>query len=219
MIKITDSVREIVDHNPSLQLGLAQRLTNLSQLARHIHAAVEARSKKSVKVTAITMALSRLQSELPDPGDREPLRLADRLTVQRGLTIITFLNTPKCHEGLPDVQQRIRTSDGYLTITEGIREITLICEARKLDLVKEIVGEPPLKVLGDIASISVSLTAENVASPGVLYRLLQPLALQGLALAEVASTTSEFHVYLSDRDVMLALDALYATFSESEHPF
>jgi hypothetical protein len=31
-------------------------------------------------------------------------------------------------------------------------------------------------------------------------------------VVEVASTTREFHVYIDDGDVMLALDSLYATF-------
>jgi hypothetical protein len=46
----------------------------------------------------------------------------------------------------------------------------------------------------------------------VLYRILQALALQGVNLAEVASTTTEFHVYLAEDDVMLALDSLYGAF-------
>ena len=212
MRKIADSVREIIDLNPSLKLGLSQRLMNLSRVARHIHGAVEARAQKPVQITAIAMALSRLQASLLDPEGGAPLRLADRLTVQRGLAVVTFPNTARCHEGLLDLQKVIRGAGGYLTISEGIREIMLITEARSLDLVRQTVGERPLKVTGDIASISVSPTPDNVATAGVLYRFLQPLALQGLSVAEVASTTSEFHVYLSDDDVMLALDALYGAF-------
>ncbi len=46
----------------------------------------------------------------------------------------------------------------------------------------------------------------------MLYRILQALALQGVNLAEVASTTTEFHAYLAEDDVMLALDSLYGAF-------
>ena len=56
------------------------------------------------------------------------------------------------------------------------------------------------------------MSEENLAAPGVLYQLLQALALQGVNLAEVASTTTEFHVYLAENDVMLALDSLYGAF-------
>ena len=212
MIKIADAVREIVDNDPALKIGLAQRLMNLSQVARHIHATVEARSHKGVQVSAITMALSRLRTELTAIQTKHDLRLADRITVQRGLVVLTFPNTVRVNTGLLKFQQDIRGERRYLTITEGIREITLITEGRMLDGVEEAVGEGLATVTRGIASLSVSLTDENLEAPGVLYRLLQPLALQGVNLAEVASTTTEFHLYLAEGDVMLAVDSLYGAF-------
>lgn len=212
MRKVSDVVREVVEGDPSLRLGLAQRLMNLSQVARHIHPVVEASAQKSVTHAAITMALSRLQADLPDPDRGPPLRLADRLTVQRGLAVLSFPNTPSCHEGLTDLQRSVRAESGYLTLTEGIREITLITEERFRDLVDEMVRQRPSRNMEGIASISVSLTQENLRTPGILYRVLQPLALLGLNVAEVASTTREFHIYLPESDVMLALEALYAAF-------
>lgn len=212
MIKISDAVREIVDHDPAIRAGLAQRLMNLSQLARHIHTAVEARTRKSVRPSAIAMALSRLQAELPPPDVGPEVSLTDRITVQRGLAILTFPNTPRVHEGLGTLQERMRGGRRYLTVTEGIREITLIVEAHALDVVRDAVDERTTREATNVASLSVSLTDEHLSTSGVLYRLLQPLALQGLNLAEVTSTTREFHVYLAEADVMLALDALYAAF-------
>jgi hypothetical protein len=212
MIKISDAVRTIVEGDPALRTGLAQRLMNLSQVARHIQASVEARTNKPVKLAAITMALSRLQAGLPhlDAGPR--LDLANRITVQRGLTVLTFANTLRFHEGLIELQQRIRPTRAFLTITEGIREITIIIEDRTRPIVDETVAERPHRAMSGVASLSVSLTDEDLATPGILYRLLQPLALQGVNVVEVASTATEFHVYLAERDVMLALDSLYGAF-------
>ncbi|MDA0328254.1 MAG: hypothetical protein O2958_04510 [Gemmatimonadetes bacterium] len=212
MIKVADAVRDVVDNDPALKTGLAQDLLNLTKVARHIHSTVEARTQKSVQLGAITMALSRLRSDLPSFEAASKLRLADRITVQRGLVVLTFPNTDRVHTGLLKLQEKIRGARRYLTITEGIREITLIIEQAMLDSVAESVGERPARVARNIASLSVSLTEANLSEPGVLYRLLQPLALQGVALAEVASTTKEFHVYLAERDVMLALDSLYGAF-------
>ncbi len=212
MIKIADAVREIVDHDPALKTGLAQKLMNLSQVARHIHSTVEARTHKSVQLSAITMALSRLRTELPPFEVKPDLGLADRITVQRGLVVLTFPNTARVQSGLLRLQERIREARRYLTITEGIREITLIVEQAMLEGVHEAVGERPARIARGIASLSVSLSEDNLASPGVLYRLLQALALQGINLAEVASTTTEFHVYLAENDVMLALDSLHGAF-------
>ena len=106
----------------------------------------------------------------------------------------------------------MRAGHRYLTVTEGIREITLIIEEAVLANVERTVAERPSRIVRGIASLSVSLTEENLAEPGVLYRLLQPLALQGINLAEVASTTKEFHVYLEEEQVMIAMESLYGAF-------
>jgi hypothetical protein len=212
MLKISDAVRGIVMGDPSLRTGLAQRLMNLTQVARHIRPAVEARTQKPVQIPAIAMSLSRLQAESPGLEGGPPLRLARRITVQRGLAVLTFPNTRRCQEGLLPLQGAIRRSRGYLTISEGVREITLIVEEGALPLVEEHVSERTSHVAQGVASLSVSLTPENLTTPGVLYRLLQPLALQGVNVAEVTSTTTEFHMYIRDSDVMLALDSLYAAY-------
>jgi hypothetical protein len=212
MIKVADSVREIVENDPALKTGLAQNLMNLSQVARHIHATVEARTQKGVQISAITMALSRLRSELPPFDADVGLHLADRITVQRSLVVLTFLNNSSVQSGLVGLQKKVREARGYLTITEGIREITLIIEKSMLPAVESSVPDRPIRIARDIASLSISLTDENLAAPGVLYRLLQPLALQGINLAEVTSTTKEFHLYLAEEDVLLALESLYGNF-------
>ena len=164
MIKVSDAVREIVDHDPSLKTGLAQQLMNLSQVARHIHATVEARTHKNVHLSAITMALSRLRAELPQIELKPDLGLADRITVQRGLVVLTFPNTARVHSGLLRLQERIREARRYLTITEGIREITLIIEQAMFDRFREVVGARPARMSCDIASLSISLSASSRAS-------------------------------------------------------
>ncbi len=212
MLKISEAVEAIVESDPVLRPALAGRLLNLSQVARHIHAAVEARTMKRVRPSAIAMALSRLQSRLPDLDAAPRLRLADRITVQRGLSVLTFPNTRRCQESLLSLQERIRKEHGFVTITEGVREITLIVDSSLRAVVDGIVPERPTRAVPGAAGLSVTLTRDNLATPGVLYRLLQPLALQGINVQEVASTTREFHIYLEDRDVMLALESLYRAF-------
>ncbi|MFQ5538437.1 MAG: hypothetical protein ACE5GJ_13415 [Gemmatimonadota bacterium] len=212
MRTISDAVEDIVRGDPLLKTGLAQRLLNLSQVARYIHAAVEARTQKSVKEPSITMALSRLQAKLVPAHVDRPLRLAGRITVQRGLAVLTFPNTARAQANLPHLHQQIRSCEGYLTISEGIREVMLIVEHEHVELVRKVLGSAPSQVREGIASLAVGLTHAHLTTPGVLYRILQPLALQGINLVELASTTTEFHIYIKDEDVLLALDSLYAAF-------
>ena len=212
MLKISDAVKAIVEADPALRTAMSQRILNLSQVARRIHPAVEARTQKGVQVSAVAMALSRLQSQLPDVDAAPPLRLSRRITVQRDLAVLTYPNTPRVQEGLLSVQEGVRRSGGYLTISEGMREITLIVEGEHLSLARDRLPDRPTRVRKGVASLVVGLTEENLATPAVLYRILQPLAIQGINLAEVTSTTREFHLYLAEEKVMLALESLYAAF-------
>lgn len=215
MKKISDAVGEIVDANPDLRSGLAQGLLNLSRVARHILPLVEARTSKSVQASAVAMALSRLRKRMKGEGPAPMGPLAHRVTVRRGLAVLTFANTPECLAGLPALQELVRRTDGFLTVTEGLREVTLIVEEHQVPTVPPTVGADPLRTAHGISGLSIGLTPEQLRTPGVLYRLLQPLALQGINVAELASTTREFHVYIRDRDVMLALDSLYAMYPRS----
>ncbi len=212
MKKISDAVAEIIDVNPDFRTGLAEGLMNLSQLARHILPLVEARTAKTVRPSAVAMALSRLQKELGRGEGMGFPGMAERVTVQRGLAVLTYPNTVECQAALPQLQERVRQRDGFLTVTEGMREITLLVEEDHLQIVGSVMQVAPLGEVRGIAGLSISLTRDNLRTPGVLYRLLQPLALQGINVAEVASTTREFHVYIRERDVMLALDSLFAAY-------
>jgi len=216
MIRISAAVRELIQNEPVLLIGLSKRLLNLSQVARYLLAAVEVRAQKPVKVSAIAMALSRLQHELPAPDQGPPVRLAHRVTVQRGLAVLTYPNQPRTRAGLRELQARLRKEEGHLTITEGIREITLLVEEAALPAVEAAVGGTHTREKHGVASLSVALTDEHLQTPGILYRLLQPLALQGINLVEVTSTTREFHLYLEEGEVMMALEALHGAFVDRE---
>lgn len=212
MRKISDSVWGIVERDPGLQWGLAQRLLNLNGVARHIHAAVEADTQKPVRLSAIAMSLSRLQSEVADSGSGPRLQLANRITVQRGLAVLTFANTRRCQDALPRLQALVRPTHGHLTISEGVREITLIVEREWIPVVEETLPDGPHQIVRGVATLSIGLTRRQLDIPGVLYRLLQPLALLGINIAEVTSTTTEFHIHIDENDVTRALDGLFGTF-------
>lgn len=212
MLKVSDAVQALVEVNPALRTALAQRLCNLTSVARHLRPAVEARTQKRVRLGAIAMSLSRLQARLPDLHTPPPLRLARRITVQRDLAVLAYPNTDRVQEGLLALQASVRRSGGYITISEGIREVTVIAEGRDLPVARELVPDRPTRQRTGITSLVIGLTEHDLTTPAVLYHILQPLALQGINLAEVTSTTREFHLYLADDDVMMALDSLYAAF-------
>ena len=77
---------------------------------------------------------------------------------------------------------------------------------------RETIPTEPTQVLRDLASISVSLKPHDLETPGILYRILQPLAMQNISLVEITSTTTEFHIYVGRSDAMLAMDSMFKVY-------
>jgi len=48
---------------------------------------------------------------------------------------------------------------------------------------------------------------------GILFQLMEEIALQNINVIEIASTATEFSIFLREEDVQLAFDAIFNRFS------
>jgi len=215
MLKISTAVWEIISDHPLLYFGFHNRLLNLSQVARFIRPLVEARTKKEVRDTAVLMNLSRLQARLKDepPASGSGL-LLDKISIHPGLCSFTLFKSAAAHEELNRLFTRIHEDHGFITVTEGITEITAIIEESNFSRAQGLFTEAPRCVHRNIASVGVTFSEKMLEIPGVLYQLMQQLALQNINVIEVASTATEFNIYLKEEDVRLAFDSIYHRFSK-----
>ena len=186
-------------------------ILNLSQVARWIQPFVETRTQKEVTTSAIVMALSRLQRSPTRPEEIEKFR-ADRINLQTGLAAATYPRLPDVQEGAVRVFSEVHGRGEYITVTQGMREIMVIVEEDRLPFVRESIETAPVQCHGDLASISVSLKSRDLPRPGILYQILEPLALQNISLVEITSTTTEFHLYVERADAMMAMDSMFRVF-------
>ena len=212
MLKISDAIREIIDGNPLFQMGLGHRLLNLSQVAKHIHPLVEARTKKSVRVSAILMNLSRLQRQhekSTPPGDFK----IDNIIIHSDLVVLTFPKTKEVHSNLSSLYGEVLRKNGFITITEGVNEITSIIERKHMDLLKEELSKQAIRRHDNVSSLGVKFDEHYLDTPGFLYLVFQQLFLQNINIVEVLSTATELIVYLDKNDVRLAFDTLYNRFA------
>ena len=206
-------MRKVSEAVPALQFGLHHRLLNLSQVARFICPLVEARVHKSVQPSAVLMSLSRLQRrwENQQPALQRRFRV-DRINVQGGLCALTLPKQLATLRELAELFGRVQQEGGYLTLTEGVSEVTVILEQRHMALIPQVLHVIPRRVYRNLAGLGVKFQERYLETPGLLYQLLQQLALQNINVVEVASTTTEFNIYLDDRDVQLAFDSIYNRF-------
>ncbi|MCB0717609.1 MAG: hypothetical protein KDD65_04140 [Bacteroidetes bacterium] len=230
MAGISSEVADLVRRDPMLDFGMREGLLNLTRVAHYIRPLVMARVHRDVSVSSIVMALSRLQrSDAASEGSSggasgttadlgrsvgESSTLVDRLTVQSGLAVVSLTRTAESHKTVQRIFARMQADGSHATVSEGVREIALILEQKNLRVVESALSEKPLQVVRDVAGLSVHIADAAIEEPRVLYSVLQQVALQNISVIEIASTRSEFHLYLSERDVMLAFDSIYSRFAD-----
>lgn len=215
MIKISDAIKDIVHNNDPLLFGFYHHLLNLSQVARFIHPLVEARTQKSVQVSAILMNLSRLQQTLAQHKlPTQQKFYIDKINIHTELCSFTLVKTSQSHRELNRMYSEIQKRDGFMTITEGISEITAIVENENVGLASKWITESIRLVNQDIASVGVKFHEKFIEVPGLLYMILQMVSMQHINIVELASTATEFIIYVNQKDIYLVFDAILSKFGK-----
>jgi hypothetical protein len=215
VIKISDAIQDIVHNNDQLRFGFHHQLFNLSQVARFIQPLVEARTQKSVQVSAILMNLSRMHQRLAQHKSPPHQQFyIDKINIHTDLCSFTLVKTSQSHRELNRMYSEIQKRDGFMTITEGISEITAIVESENFGLGTRWITEPIRLVNQDIASVGVKFHEKFIEVPGLLYMILQTVTMQHINVVELASTATEFIIYIDQKDIYLAFDAILSKFGK-----
>lgn len=213
MLKISDAVRAIVLNNNFLNFGIHYRLLNLSQVARFIAPHVADRTKKDVSDNAVLMSLSRLQRSLEENQAKPPQYFLDRVSIYGNLTSLTITKTQTAHAAINKIFGIVQSKGGFFTMTEGMSEITVILESDYYLLALETLGkDKPHLEHRRIAAVTAKFGTQYLKTPGLLYRILHQVTVQNINLIEVASTATEFSIFLQEENVELAFDSIYNAF-------
>jgi len=211
MIKVSDSLKEIIKGNQTIQFGLSQNLFNLSQLAKYLVPLIRARTKKEVQPAAVLMALSRLQ-RTETKKKSQPQFEIKKLSANSSLVVSTFTKTKTLHRLVNDFYAQVQETGSAVTIAEGTTQVTIIYDSEFLPLRNKVIKDAPFKETKGIGSLSVRFDESYLKTPGFIYLVLQQLYFQNINVVELTSTATELIIFLSEDDVQLAFDSLYSRF-------
>lgn len=214
MLKISDAIRDILEKNHFFWFGIQHDVMNLAQLARFLRPLIEARTKKEISTQAIHMSLSRLQKNLKKlPGIcKEELFEIEKINIQGNLCVFSYERNSQTHQEINKVLGCVQENGGYITISEGEGEITVIFDTIYRHEFEKRVSEKPKYTHEDVASIGVKFDEKYLKIPGLLYVILQKVSLQNINIIEIASTATEIIIYLYQKDAQLAFDTIYNSF-------
>ncbi len=209
MLKISEAVRKIITKQPFFVFGISNKLFNLSNLARFIQPFVRARTKKEVTVQAIQVSLSRLQKEFRKSIPPKNSFLIKSLTVHKNLCALTFFKSEENYEKLHSFYIKTQREDNYMTLSQGMNELTTIISERNFSKLKKIFkNKKPKFVQKNLAAIGVQFDEKYYEIAGFVHYLIQQVTMQNINIVEFSSTYSELVFYVEEKDVNLAFGAL-----------
>jgi hypothetical protein len=202
MIKIQDTVRDILYSDEEALFALSRGYMNLSAYAKQIERLVGQKAKKGVGTPAIVVALSRLKKEIKKPDPLIQEISINNITTKSPLSEIVFEKTPQLLAKLSSLYDNVKTSnDDFLTMTLSTSEVTVICSDRIKDAVLKHFKDKPRMIESGLASIGLSLDPKYYSMPNITFSLLRRIAQKRIVLAETITTHTEIIFVFKEQDL------------------
>ena len=214
MKRISEAIEDIVSNHSALGFGFYHDLLNLTHVARFLKPSIEAITKKEVTESSILMNLSRLRKKLAQrPAAIDEKLILDKVSIQSGLCSATVSKTSTSHQEINQIFNRIQSCNGFITVTEGLREVTVIIESENLSLLTESFQSKARIFHQNLASLGITFSKRYLEVKGILHQLLEEIALHNINIVEIASTATELTIFLHEEDAQLAFEAIFQRFS------
>ncbi|HNV97015.1 MAG TPA: hypothetical protein PKL13_01720 [bacterium] len=218
MLKIKDSVKNLIENNSFFQFGIYYKLLNLTRVAKFIKPHIQSKTKKNVTENAILMCLSRIQNETKRKIKDSDFKI-ENLTIHSNLCTMTFYKTKPIHEKINKIYSKMLINGNFMTISEGTNETTIIFENKFLTDIKKSTNEKPKFIKEKISSLCIKFNSKYLSTPGLLYLILQQIALQNINIIELSSTETEIILYLETKDIKNSFDTIYNKFINPKNTY
>lgn len=205
MIKISTAVESHVRASEPVFEALRMGVLNLSAYAESITPTIERRCHKTVRPGTIVVALSRLQKKITREKALTPHVWIQDLRLKVPLCDITFEKTNDVVSACRQLASQLSSQPGFLTITEGVNEVTVICSQDSQDMVLSVVSQAPKALFEDLLGVTVRFDETYLQVPNTIHFLLGRLAVRQINVLEIVSTLTEltFIVRRQDSDAVV----------------
>lgn len=210
MLKITETVKEILLNSETASTSLKNGYMNLSAYAKKVQKEVEHKTKKPVSCGTIVVALSRISKNIKPEDILIPTVLVKDLTIKSPLIEITYPKSAKTVEILRKLQNEIKTdTSDFVTITQGVGEITIIISERlKTTVHSYFKNIKPIFSLESLASLTVKFPSQYIDQPNIMYAIMRTLAIKKINIIEIVSTYTELTFILKNQDLQNAFNTI-----------
>lgn len=216
MKKISEAVEQLVLNSETAYEAMRRGWLNLSAYADEILPQVEALTWKEVGRQSVVVSLSRLAQQVRSAPALMPQIRLDQLSIRSPLADVTFEKTAETVAKAHKLSDKIQvTGNHFLTITQGVDEITIIVTASDTSEVLALMHVTPKMTYDDVVGLTMTFAESFTTEPNVIYGILSVLAVKSINILEIVSTYTALTVVIHKKDLELALSQLQPFFEKT----
>ncbi len=211
MVTVSHLVKKMVSDRPMLQEALRQGIINYAALAETLKKPIESELGKSVKESAIIMAIRRFSESMEKVPDRKVVSLFDSdIVMKSGIADITVAKSESLSAKLEKLYHIVDFRKGdILNLIHGNYEVSIVTNEKHMGRVLKLLE--PEKILvreKGLASVTLSISKEHLYTPGTIYSAVRKLAWDNVNIFEIVSTSTELIFIVSKKDAVRAYNSL-----------
>ena len=210
MINISQAVEDVPTHDDVALTAARLGWLNLSSYARSIRPQIENLLQKPAQEGSIVTALARLQTALQPSAGQQASALMQGLSVHVNLEGITYGRSRETSSQIREIYAQISSATStYLTVTQGINEITIIAEAKIAQKFREqLTNARKIYDKTNLVGITIKFDLAYLETPNLIFAHTRRLAYKDINIIEVVSTATELTYMIERKNLSIALEQL-----------
>ncbi len=203
MVTVSHVVKSVLRRQVLIQEAINHGIVSYNKLAKSLKPQIEQELGKSVKHSAIVMALRRNAGKLKK-GTDEPSFSYSIETIKTDISYIVFEESPTLLSKLEKLYAIIDfKKGGILNIIQGNYEVAIITNSKYKEKVLDILyKEKALETVDDLVSISLTYSKNFLFQPGILYDISRFLAWENINAIDIVLTKTELSLIIGKKDLM-----------------
>ena len=204
-LNINQAIWKILSSDLAVQKDFSRKIVNVRALAKHIIKKYELPASLDSVISAVRRFQSSENFEENEKGMLHIFRDSVVSTKNNMACITLGIRTPELFKKI--------SSNGSsklpIKVTAGSEEVKLIVEQPHLEKVKGCFDKKDvIDIDKDLSELHVVVAEKAVHTKGVMARLANELSLANINIHEVIICPPEFMVYVKERDIVKAHEAM-----------